>query len=149
VTTDDDAPGGGAARVLIVTNRVAAGAALAAALAEGGCVVVGHATDGSTALRMVVQEDPDVISVDLDMPRMDGFTFLRVLKKTRDTPVIAIISTGRHESAPLALGLGARDVVVDAEGMEQRVLAHIRALAATGAGEPPPKGPPTGSPSTS
>ena len=41
--------------------------------------VVGKAGDGEEALRLATTLRPDVITLDLEMPRMDGFTFLRIL----------------------------------------------------------------------
>ncbi len=145
----DGAPvGGSEPRVLIVDDSAPLRAAIAEALEEGGCNIIGRAMDGAMALRMVVDEDPDVITLDLEMPRMDGFTFLRILQKTRNTPVIVITSDARPESALLALELGARDFVVkpprpiDIKGMKAQLLARVRVLAAQRARVPPTWSPP-------
>jgi two-component system chemotaxis response regulator CheB len=110
-------------------------AALADAIEEGGCQVIGRAMDGAMALRMVLEHDPDVITCDLEMPRMDGFTFLRILGKTKATPVIVVTSDARPEAALQALELGARDFVVKpAKGpaemrtLGNQLVARIRAL---------------------
>ena len=63
--------------------------------AESDLVVVGKAADGEEALREAVQIRPDVICLDIEMPRMDGFTFLRLLMATRPTPVIVVSSYAR------------------------------------------------------
>jgi len=129
-----DGPG---PRVLVVDDSAPSRAALAEAIEDGGCQVIGRAMDGAMALRMVLEHDPDVITCDLEMPRMDGFTFLRILAKTKATPVIVVTSDARPEAALQALELGARDFVVKpAKGpSEMRSLGHqlvsrIRALAA-------------------
>jgi len=48
--------------------------------------VVGVARDGEEALRKTFELEPDLITLDLEMPRMDGFTFLRVVMSKRPTP---------------------------------------------------------------
>ncbi len=128
--------GAPAPRVLVVDDSAPLRAAIAQTLTEGGCDVVGRAMDGALALRLVMEQNPDVITLDLEMPRMDGFTFLRILAKTKNTPVIVITSDVRPEAALMALELGARDFVVkperaaDIRGMHQQLLARVRTLAA-------------------
>lgn len=73
--------------------------------------VVGKATDGDDALRMVSQVSPDLITLDLEMPRMDGFTFLRLLMARRPTPVIVVSGYSQRENVFRALELGALDFV--------------------------------------
>ncbi len=121
-------------RVLVVDDSAPQRGAIAQFLEDGGCDVVGRAMDGVAALSMVDELNPDVITCDLEMPRMDGFTFLRVLSKLRATPVIVITCDARPESALMALELGARDFVVkparvsDLHQMEQQLIARIRGL---------------------
>ena len=50
----------------------------AAARAIPSVEVVGNAADGEEALRLATSSQPDLITLDLEMPRMDGFTFLRL-----------------------------------------------------------------------
>jgi two-component system chemotaxis response regulator CheB len=73
--------------------------------------VVGKAGDGDDALRQVAQLRPDVITLDLEMPRMDGFTFLRILMARQPTPVIVVSSYSQKENVFKALELGAIDFV--------------------------------------
>ena len=97
-----DGPG---PRVLVVDDSSALRAAIAETLEEGGCSVVGRAMDGSMALRMVMDEDPDVITLDLEMPRMDGFEVLRRLRMdtaTADLPVIML--TAKAQDADVFRG---------------------------------------------
>jgi two-component system chemotaxis response regulator CheB len=54
---------------------------------------------------------PDAITLDLEMPRMDGFTFLRILMSKQPTPVIVISSYSQKENVFKALELGAIDFV--------------------------------------
>jgi two-component system, chemotaxis family, protein-glutamate methylesterase/glutaminase len=73
--------------------------------------VVGKAGDGDEALRLVSQLKPDAITLDLEMPRMDGFTFLRIMMAKQPTPVIVISSYSNKENVFKALELGAIDFV--------------------------------------
>jgi two-component system chemotaxis response regulator CheB len=73
--------------------------------------VVGKAGDGEEALKLVTALQPDVITLDLEMPRMDGFTFLRILMSKAPTPVIVISSYSQRENVFKALELGALDFV--------------------------------------
>jgi two-component system chemotaxis response regulator CheB len=73
--------------------------------------VVGRAADGEDALRQVGTLRPDVITLDLEMPKMDGFTFLRILMSKAPIPVIVISSYSQKENVFKALELGALDFV--------------------------------------
>ena len=77
----------------------------------GGIEVVARAADGNEGLKKVVEHEPDVITLDLEMPRMDGYTFLRILMTQRPTPVIVISSHSERESVFKALELGALDFI--------------------------------------
>jgi two-component system chemotaxis response regulator CheB len=71
--------------------------------------VVGTARDGEEALRKTFELEPDLITLDLEMPRMDGFTFLRLVMAHRPTPVIVISGRGSEGDVFRALELGAID----------------------------------------
>ncbi len=73
--------------------------------------VVGKASDGEEAIRQVTQLRPDVITLDLEMPKMDGFTFLRILMSRMPTPVVVVSSYSQKENVFKALELGALDFV--------------------------------------
>jgi two-component system chemotaxis response regulator CheB len=76
-----------------------------------GIRVVARAGDGDEGLKQVFAHAPDVITLDLEMPKMDGFTFLRILMSRRPTPVIVISSYARKENVFKALELGAIDFI--------------------------------------
>src|SRR4051812_30292002 len=65
--------------------------------------VVGKAGDGGEALRLVSQLKPDAITLDLEMPGMDGFQFLRLLMANHPTPVIVVSSYSNKENVFKAL----------------------------------------------
>jgi two-component system, chemotaxis family, protein-glutamate methylesterase/glutaminase len=74
-----------------------------------GIEVVGTAADGEEAIERVVRLKPDLITLDLEMPRMDGFTFLRWLMRSAPTPVLVISSRADDRSVITALEFGAVD----------------------------------------
>jgi len=76
-----------------------------------GVEVVGKAGDGDEALRLVAELSPDLITLDLEMPRMDGFTFLRLLMARRPTPVVVVSGYSAKENVFRALELGAIDFI--------------------------------------
>ncbi len=59
--------------------------------------VVGCAGDGEEALRKTLELEPDLITLDLEMPRMDGFTVLRLIMAKRPTAVMIISATAVGE----------------------------------------------------
>jgi two-component system chemotaxis response regulator CheB len=101
-----------ALRVLVIDDSAYNRRAVAGFLEETpGVVVVGKARDGQDGLQIAVNEKPDVITLDLEMPRMDGFSFLRLLMARQPTPVIVISSHAKPENVFRALELGAVDFV--------------------------------------
>jgi two-component system chemotaxis response regulator CheB len=78
--------------------------------------VVGRAADGEQALKLAATLRPDVITLDLEMPKMDGFTFLRILMARQPTPVIVVSGYSQKENVFRALELGAIDFVAKPEG---------------------------------
>ncbi|HEU5074731.1 MAG TPA: response regulator, partial [Polyangiaceae bacterium] len=80
--------------------------------------VIGKAADGEEALRLVNTLKPDAITLDLEMPKMDGFTFLRILMSSRPTPVVVVSSYSQKENVFKALELGALDFVAKPDNQE-------------------------------
>src|SRR5512140_2205452 len=89
--------------------------------------VVGKAADGEEALRLVTLLKPDVITLDLEMPKMDGFTFLRILMSKMPTPVIVVSSYSQKENVFRALELGALDFVAKPDRLLDGELGGVRA----------------------
>ncbi|MBW2276684.1 MAG: chemotaxis-specific protein-glutamate methyltransferase CheB [Deltaproteobacteria bacterium] len=99
-------------RVLVIDDSAYNRRAVSGFLEEvDGVEVVGKASDGQEGLQLALTEQPDVITLDLEMPRMDGFSFLRLLMSRRPTPVIVISSHAEKENVFRALELGALDFV--------------------------------------
>ena len=80
---------------------------------QPGLEVVGAAPDPHVAREMIKQLDPDVLTLDVEMPRMNGLEFLEKLMRLRPTPVVMISSlTERGSEVTLrALELGAVDFI--------------------------------------
>lgn len=78
---------------------------------EPGIEVIGVASDGIDAMAKTLRLKPDLITLDFEMPEMDGFTFLRWLMKQRPTPVIMVSSYSDTRTVFKALELGAVDFI--------------------------------------
>ena len=95
--------GKGPIRLLIVDDSAVVRQLLSKALAGLDDIkVVGTATDPYVARDKIVDLDPDVITLDIEMPRMDGITFLGKIMKHRPMPVI-ILSSLTKKGGSLAL----------------------------------------------
>jgi two-component system chemotaxis response regulator CheB len=87
--------------------------------------VVGVARDGEEALRKTFDLQPDLITLDLEMPRMDGFTFLRIVMAKRPTPVIVISGRTGEDDVFKALELGAVDFIAKPTPHATPILSSI------------------------
>jgi two-component system chemotaxis response regulator CheB len=99
-------------RVLIVDDSALVRSLLTDILkAAPGIEVVGVAADAHAAREKIKQLNPDVLTLDVEMPKMDGITFLRNLMRLRPMPVVMVSSlTERGADVTLdALALGAVD----------------------------------------
>jgi two-component system chemotaxis response regulator CheB len=99
-------------RVLIIDDSAYARQIMTEILrADPQIEVIGCASDAHVAREMIRQLNPDVLTLDVEMPRMDGLTFLRNLMRLRPMPVVMVSSlTERGAEVTLeALALGAVD----------------------------------------
>jgi two-component system chemotaxis response regulator CheB len=106
-------------KVLIVDDSAIVRKVLAEALAtEADIEVVGTAPDPFVARDKILSLRPDVLTLDIEMPRMDGITFLKKLMRFHPMPVIVISSLGQASSkiALEALQCGAVDVLAKPGG---------------------------------
>ncbi len=101
-------------RVLIVDDSAVVREVLTRELArDRGILVVGAAPDPFVAREKIVELSPDVLTLDVEMPRMDGLTFLRHLMRSRPMPVIVLSSLTQEGTATAidALAAGAVDIL--------------------------------------
>ncbi|MCV6607793.1 MAG: chemotaxis response regulator protein-glutamate methylesterase [Campylobacterales bacterium] len=129
-----------AIRVLIVDDSATARAVVKEILEESKDIeVVGVAADAFIARDKIVQLAPDVVCLDVEMPRMDGLTFLRKLMKHKPTPVVMVSSlTQKGAQVTLdALEAGAVDFVGKphsniydgADDIKEELIAKVKAAA--------------------
>lgn len=86
-------------------------------------VVAGYANDGEEGIRKVIDLKPDLVTLDLEMPKMDGFTLLRIIMGYCPTPVIVISAKSDDEKVFKALELGAVDFVAKpSQGISEELL---------------------------
>ena len=80
--------------------------------------VVGTAEDPYAARELIKRLNPDVLTLDIEMPRMDGITFLRNLMRLRPMPVVMIsaLTESNAEVTLTALELGAVDFIAKPSG---------------------------------
>ncbi len=99
-------------RVLVVDDSAYNRQTISAMLESDPMVeVIGRASNGKEALRQAFDLMPDVVTLDLEMPEMDGFAFLRLLMAKRPLPVIIISSHSERDNVFRALELGAMDFI--------------------------------------
>ena len=102
---------------------------------EGFRVVT--ADNGRTALRVARHEKPDLILLDIMMPEMDGYEFIRAYRRERDTPIILLTARLGESDKVVGLELGADDYVTKPFGMRELV-ARVRAVLRRASKEAPP-----------
>jgi two-component system chemotaxis response regulator CheB len=78
------------------------------------------------AIAKTLRLEPDVITLDLEMPNMDGFTFLRWLMRERPTPVLVLSSLSDSRSVFRALELGAVDFLTKPDTRISKSIEGIR-----------------------
>ena len=125
-------------RVLVVDDSALMRKLIPQALERDGSIrVVGTAMNGAFGMKKVEELDPQVVTLDLEMPRMDGLEMLRQIMRTRRRPVI-VVSAHTTEGAAAtfrALSLGALDFVTKPqdpaaiEEMADELIRKIRAVA--------------------
>lgn len=104
----------GKIRVLVIDDSALIRKILTEVLSSSPDIeVVGTAADPLIAREMIKQLNPDVLTLDIEMPHMDGITFLSNLMRLRPTPVVMISTLTEHgaEATLDALALGAVDFI--------------------------------------
>jgi two-component system chemotaxis response regulator CheB len=137
-------------RVLVVDDSAIVRKVLTDAIsAEPGIEVVGTAPDPYIARDKILSLKPDVLTLDIEMPRMDGLTFLKKVMQYNPMPVIIISSLGQAscQAALDALRFGAVEVLAKPGGpysvgeLRANLAGKIRAAAAARLKRPQPSAP--------
>lgn len=129
-----------AVRVLIIDDSIVIRQLLKDILSRDNEIeVVGSATDPIDGYDKIVQLQPDVLTLDVEMPRMDGITFLEKLMRSRPMPVVMVSTLTRQGSEVTlrALEIGAVDfiakptesVFTGMSALSQEIVAKVKAAA--------------------
>lgn len=127
------AKAGGPPLVLIVDDSLTVRKITGRMLTREGFAVI-TAKDGVEALELLDEQAPDVILLDIEMPRMDGFEFTRTIKRDArhsHIPIVMITSRTAEKHRTLARELGA-DLYLGKPFQEQELLRNLREMLALG-----------------
>ncbi len=98
-------------QVLVIEDELVARRATAQGLREEGFRVM-EAADGLAGLELATRETPDVVILDLRLPRLDGEHVLEKLRQSSDVPIIVVSAKRNEEDRIEVLNLGADDYIV-------------------------------------
>ena len=90
-----------------------------------------HAADGEAGIKLAKKAKPDLILLDILMPKMDGFEVLKALKKdpaTKDTPTVMLTNLGQKEDVDKGLELGAVDYLLKAHFVPSETVSKIKKI---------------------
>lgn len=114
-------------RVLVIDDSAFSRRTITKMLDEtDGVEVVGYAVDGEDGIQKLITLKPDLVTMDLEMPKMDGFTLLRIIKKRFSIPVIVVSALSAADKVFKALELGALDFVAKPKSTASPELLQIR-----------------------
>ncbi len=85
------------------------------------------ASDGQQALEQIEQHVPDLVLLDVMMPRMDGFTVCQRVREFSAVPIIIVTARGQDQDKVRGLDLGADDYLTKPFSIEE-LLARVRAV---------------------
>src|SRR6185436_13098026 len=115
-------------KILIVEDEEILLTALSEELKQEGFDAVG-AKDGMEGVEKAASEKPDLILLDLVMPRLDGIGALKQMKEqdsTKDIPVVILTNLSDYDKISDALSLGAMDYLVKANYRLEELVAKIK-----------------------
>lgn len=89
------------------------------------------ARDGSLGLQKVREENPDILILDIVMPNVDGFEFLRILKQDqaiKNIPVIILSNLGEQEDVERGFRMGALAYIIKAHYTPTEVVSKVKSI---------------------
>lgn len=90
---------------------------------------VNIAKDGEECMKILESLKPDIILLDILMPKMDGVEVLRKMKispELSSIPVVVLSNLGQKEEIDIALGLGAKDYIIKANFTTKEIIEKIK-----------------------
>jgi len=120
-----------AQKILVVDDEKSIADIIAYNLEKEGYEVL-IAYDGEEALDLVFSEDPDLILLDIMMPKIDGFQVCRKIREKKETPIVMLTARAEEVDKVLGLELGADDYVTKPFSVRElmaRVKANLRRIA--------------------
>lgn len=119
-------------KILVIEDERSLLAAIKSKLAIKGYAVIA-AEDGEEGLNLIKKEKPDLVLLDIMLPKKDGFEVLEDLKKENNkTPVVIISNSGQPVEVNRALELGVKDYLIKADFRPSDVLEKVEAVIGPG-----------------
>lgn len=116
------------AKIMIVDDAAFMRMMLKTMLSEGGHQVIAEAGNGQEALKAYAIEKPDLVTMDITMPEMDGIEAVKEIKKIDpDAKVVMCSAMGQQGMVVSAISAGAKDFIVK-PFQKDRVLAAINKI---------------------
>ncbi|TBL78648.1 response regulator [Paenibacillus thalictri] len=114
------------AKILVVDDAAFMRAMLKGMLSEDGHEIIAEAGNGLEAVQAYNQHKPDLVTMDITMPEMDGVLAVKEIRKTNpEAKIIMCSAMGQKQMVVEAISAGARDFVVK-PFQKDRVLESIR-----------------------
>lgn len=120
-------------KVLYIEDETALQKTLTGALKSAGFTVL-NAYDGQTGLALAQKEHPDIVLLDLILPKMNGFEVLASLKKDehlKKTPVVVLTNLEGMEDIQRVIALGATVYMIKANYDLPEIVAKIKTILST------------------
>ncbi len=117
-------------KILVVEDDMNLLKAITTALKDAGFNVI-SSEDGESGLSLVKSENPDVVLLDIVLPKIDGFSVLKKMKKgkdTKDIPVILLTNLAHEKDMEKGLRLGAENYLVKAHFGLSEVVENVKSV---------------------
>ncbi len=100
-------------RILITDDTAFMRMTLRNVLAKNGYEIVGEAEDGAQAIEKYLETKPDLVTMDITMPNMDGITAIKkIMEKDPEAKIVVVSAKGQKALVIEALNSGAKDFIV-------------------------------------